>query len=216
MRNDRQQTILHVIVLRSYAYVWVRLLLMRECDLSAQDVDGYTVLHYVCERDDVEMLKALTVKIHSTVQYLNQKQLEKIDKNCQKAFRTSNKYGITPFMLACFKDAKKCIQYFYEQHQEICYEQVNQQDRFGDVCLHYAVARNNIKLAEFLFNQCCANVNGGNSDDTRLRPSPLDIALFNKNQCITDLLKQFNATTKLRLQRNTNNYESTEKATSTL
>ncbi|CAF1005919.1 unnamed protein product [Didymodactylos carnosus] len=133
MRNDRQQTVLHIIVLRSYAYVWIRLLLMRECDVSAQDVDGYTVLHYACERDDVEMLKALTVKPHPTVQHLNNEQLEKIAKNCQKAFRTSNKYGITPFMLACFKGAKKCIQYFHEQHQEICYEQVNQQVSFSSI-----------------------------------------------------------------------------------
>jgi tetratricopeptide (TPR) repeat protein len=52
------------------------------------------------------------------------------------------------------------------------------QDKFGDTCLHYAVARRNQVIIEKLINECHANVNGGD----RNRPSILDILQYNREQ----------------------------------
>ncbi|CAF1210642.1 unnamed protein product, partial [Didymodactylos carnosus] len=65
MRNDRNQTLLHISAIRLVPYVWLRLLLMRNIDPTAQDNDGYTAAHYAVEWNNVEILKALTVRCHS-------------------------------------------------------------------------------------------------------------------------------------------------------
>jgi len=52
------------------------------------------------------------------------------------------------------------------------------QDKYGDTCLHYAVARRNQILIEKLINTCKADVNGGDI----MRPSVLDVLQYNRTQ----------------------------------
>ncbi|CAF4815343.1 unnamed protein product, partial [Rotaria magnacalcarata] len=51
-------------------------------------------------------------------------------------------------------------------------------DKYGDTCLHYAVARRNESLVEKLINTHRADVNSGN----QMRPSALDIFQYNREQ----------------------------------
>ncbi|CAF1249031.1 unnamed protein product, partial [Didymodactylos carnosus] len=62
--------LLYMDVQYNLAYVWIRLFLMRGVDPCVQDTSGLTAAHYACERDDVEMLKALTLPFHANVKAL--------------------------------------------------------------------------------------------------------------------------------------------------
>ncbi|CAF2345544.1 unnamed protein product [Rotaria sp. Silwood2] len=174
MKNDHGQTVLHVLVIHAYPYVWIRLLMMRGCDTCAQDVDGYTAAHYAVERDDVEMLKALTLRFHSQVKPIPEERITAIHQQCINALSLKDKKGLTVFMLACCRESLKCLNYLIELN----INDSNLEDKCGDTCLHYAIARRNEILVEKLINTCKANVNGGN----QTRPSILDVLQFNREQ----------------------------------
>ncbi|CAF1332482.1 unnamed protein product, partial [Didymodactylos carnosus] len=188
--------LLHVGVIRSVAYVWIRLLLMRNVNPCTQDKDGYTPAHYAVERDDVEMLKALTVRFHSTVQVLEDTEITNIHHRCLQALAVREKFGgMTPFMLACKKQAEKCMRYI----RELGLAFVNEQDVYGDTALHYIVTRNNVALTNYLVDECGADSNGGDGQ----RPSPLDIALYTGNIEIQKKLKKHNGQSRCRIEKRT-------------
>ncbi|UJR27993.1 hypothetical protein I4U23_009251 [Adineta vaga] len=174
MRNDHGQSVLHILVIHAYQYIWVRLLLLRGCDTCAQDYDGYTAAHYAVERDDVEMLKALTLRFHPQVKPIPDEQITKIHEQCCRALVLTERNGLTVFMLACQHESLKCLDYLIEMNINNC----NLEDKFGDTCLHYAVARRNLKLVEKLLQQCKADVDGGQE----MRPSVLDVLQHNRAQ----------------------------------
>ncbi|CAF0822556.1 unnamed protein product [Rotaria sp. Silwood1] len=174
MKNDHGQTVLHVLVIHAHQYVWIRLLMMRGCNTCAQDIDGYTAAHYAVERDDVEMLKALTLRFHSQAKPIPEERITAIHQQCINALSLKNKQGLTVFMLACYHGSLKCLNYLIDLH----INDSNLEDKFGDTCLHYAVALRNQILVEKLINTCQANVNGGNPT----RPSILDVLQYNREQ----------------------------------
>ncbi|UJR21427.1 hypothetical protein I4U23_024513 [Adineta vaga] len=174
MKNEHDQTILHVLTIHAFPYQWVRLSLMRECDPCQQDNDGYTAAHYAVERDDVEMLKALTTRFSAQIQPFPVEQTIAIHESCLKALSIREKHGLTVFMLACQHESLRCINYLLELN----INDAHLKDHFGDTCLHYAVARRNEILVEKLVNQCNADVNAGE----RNRPNALDLVQFNREQ----------------------------------
>ncbi|CAF1085192.1 unnamed protein product [Didymodactylos carnosus] len=186
MRNEKDQTILHVAVIQSLAYVWIRLLLMREVDSCARDKDGYTAAHYAAEKDDLEMLKALTMKFHDKVKTLASSNVEKIYASCMEALTITEKS-------ACNKTAMKCVRYLHEQQP---HTNVNQTDIFGDTSLHYAIAHNHKNLTEFLVIECQCDINGGSEK----RPSPLDIAIFNQKAELVNFLLSKNGKSRFQIK----------------
>ncbi|CAF1278437.1 unnamed protein product [Didymodactylos carnosus] len=182
MKNGKGQSVLHVAVIHSFPYIWIRLLLMRRADPCTRDQDGYIPAHYAAEKDDLEMLKALTTRFHSNIKNLSTIQQNEICINCHKALAITDIFGRNVFMQACYKGAYKCVKYLQEQRS---IENVDRTDIHGDTPLHYVVAQNNKSLAEFLLIECAADANGGDEK----RPSPLDVALFNQNSELEELLK---------------------------
>ena len=89
-------------------------MLMRGCDICTQDFDGYTAAHYAVERDDVEMLKALTFRFHSQARPIPEEQIEKTHRECLRALTLKTNQGLTVFMLACYHESLKCINYLLE------------------------------------------------------------------------------------------------------
>jgi ankyrin repeat protein len=87
---------------------------MRECNPCYQDVDGYTAAHYAAERDDIEMLKALTTRFYSEIKLFSNQQITNIHENCLKALSIRQKYGLTVFMLCCQYQSIKCLNYLLE------------------------------------------------------------------------------------------------------
>ncbi|CAF1370987.1 unnamed protein product, partial [Didymodactylos carnosus] len=186
--------LLHVGVIRSVAYLWIRLLLMRYANPCSKDKDDYTPAHYAVERDDVEMLKALTVRFHPTVQILKDSDITNIHRRCLEALVIREKFGgMTTFMLACKNQAEKCMRYIHELGLAF----VNEQDIYGDTALHYIVTRNNVALTNYLIDECKADSNGGDEH----RPSPLDIALYTGNVEIQDKLKKHNGQSRCRIEK---------------
>jgi ankyrin repeat protein len=114
-----------VLVIHAYQYLWVRLLMMRGCDTCAQDSDGYTAAHYAIERDDVEMLKALTLRFHSQAKPISEEQITNIHQLSLKALTLRDKQGLTPFMLACHHESVKCLNYLIEININDCNLEVN-------------------------------------------------------------------------------------------
>ena len=88
--------------------------MMRGCDTCMQDIDGYTAAHYAVERDDVEMLKALTVRFHVQARPISEEQITLVHQQCLKALSLKEKLGLTVFMLACHHESLKCINYLIE------------------------------------------------------------------------------------------------------
>jgi ankyrin repeat protein len=86
---------------------------MRGCDPCAQDQDGYTPIHYAIERDDVEMLKALTTRFCSEIKLFSEEKIMMIHNDCLKAISIRQKYGLTGFMLACYQQSIKCLNYLH-------------------------------------------------------------------------------------------------------
>ena len=165
--------------------------MMRGCDTCAQDSDGYTAAHYAAERDDVEMLKALTMRFYSQVKPISEQQTATIHHQCLRALTLKNQAGLTVFMLACHRESLKCLNYLIELGLNDSDLQVSAfvtrrtyarifhvQDEYGDTCLHYAVARRNQILIELLIEKCNADVDGG--DVTR--PSILDVLQYNREE----------------------------------
>ena len=148
--------------------------MMRGCDSTIQDRDGYTAAHYAVERDDVEMLKALLVRFHSRIKPFSDEYVDQIHQRGLKALSLRNRQGLTVFMLACYHQSLKCLDYLLELN----INDVQLQDAFGDTCLHYAVARRNELLVKKLIEQCRADVNAGHC----VRPSVLDVLHFNREQ----------------------------------
>ena len=101
--------------------------MMRGCDTCAQDNDGYTAAHYAIQRDDVEMLKALTIRFHSQAKPISEDQVTAIHEQCLKALTIKEKQGLTGFMLACHHESIKCLNYLTElnindTHIEVKYD----------------------------------------------------------------------------------------------
>ena len=88
--------------------------MMRGCDTCAQDADGYAAAHYAVERDDVEMLKALTMRFFSQVKPISEQQTASIHQQCLRALTLKNQAGLTVFMLACHRESLKCLNYLIE------------------------------------------------------------------------------------------------------
>ncbi|CAF4412857.1 unnamed protein product [Didymodactylos carnosus] len=193
MRNDREQTLLHVVVIHLFQYVYVRLLLMRNADPCARDRDGYTPAHYAVEKDDVEMLKALTVRFHATIKAIPDTEVNSTHKRCRDALAICENRGMTAFMLACFKQAINCARYIHG----IQMDDADRRDIHGDISLHYAVGRNDMVMTVFLITECNANVNGGDEK----RPSPLDIATFNNHSELKEFLLKNNAKSRCLIKR---------------
>ncbi|CAF0841104.1 unnamed protein product [Adineta steineri] len=174
MKNEYGQTVLHLLTIHAYPYHWVRLLLMHGCDPCCQDNDGHTAVHYAVERDDLEMLKALTTCFNSRITSFSEEKTAAIHERCLKALSIRDKHGRTVFMLSCQYESIKCLNYLIELN----INDVNLKDNFGDTCLAYAVARRNEILIDKLINQCLADVNDGDKN----RPTALDILKFNREQ----------------------------------
>lgn len=105
---------LQILTIHAYPYHWIRLLLMRESDPCYQDADGYTAAHYAVERDDVEMLKALTVQFSSHTKPLPMEKVIAIHERCLQALSIREKHGLTVFMLACQHASLRCLDYLHE------------------------------------------------------------------------------------------------------
>jgi ankyrin repeat protein len=88
--------------------------MMRGCNTCSQDFDGYTAAHYAVERDDVEMLKALTVRFHSQAKPIPEERITEIHQQSLKALTLRDKQGLTGFMLACHHESVKCLNYLIE------------------------------------------------------------------------------------------------------
>jgi ankyrin repeat protein len=88
--------------------------MMRGCNTCAEDSDGYTAAHYAIERDDVEMLKALTLRFHAQVRPIPEEQITAIHDQCLKALSIREKQGLTGFMLSCHHESLKCLNYLIE------------------------------------------------------------------------------------------------------
>ncbi len=99
--------------------------MMRGCDTCAQDSDGYTAAHYAVERDDVEMLKALTVRFHSQAKAIPEEQIAAIHGQCLKALTLKEKQGLTVFTLACHHESIKCLDYLIENNINDSHLEVN-------------------------------------------------------------------------------------------
>ena len=99
--------------------------MMRGCDTCAQDSDGYTAAHYAVERDDVEMLKALTIRFYSQTKPIPEDQIIAIHNQCLKALTIRNKQGLTVFMLACHHESIKCLDYLIGLNINDCNLEVN-------------------------------------------------------------------------------------------
>ena len=168
--------------------------MMRGCDVRVQDSDGYTAAHYTVERDDVEMLKALTMRFSTQVKCFSEQYVNDVYEQGIQALSLRNHQGLTVFMLACYHGSIKCVQYLLELNINDAHRKVgvpmmlpidrmkstlplSLQDHLGDTCLHYAVARHNAALVELLLAKCQADVNGG--DETR--PSVFDVFQFNRD-----------------------------------
>jgi len=104
--------------------------MMRGCDTCAQDSDGYTAAHYAVERDDVEMLKALTVRFHSQARTIPDEQITEIHGKCLQALTLKEKQGLTPFMLACRHESIKSFNYLIELNINDSHLEVNQKKNF--------------------------------------------------------------------------------------
>lgn len=87
---------------------------MRGCDPCWQDNDGCTAVHYAIERDDVEILKALTVRFNSDVTWFPRETIDAIHEKCLKALTIRQKDGMTAFMLACYHQSLKCLNYLLQ------------------------------------------------------------------------------------------------------
>lgn len=92
-------------------------MMMRGCDVCTQDFDGYTAAHYAVARDDVEMLKALTVRFHSQARPIPEDQIERTHQECLRALTLKTHQGLTVFMLACYHESLKCLNYLIELNQ---------------------------------------------------------------------------------------------------
>lgn len=99
--------------------------MMRGCDTCAQDIDGYTAAHYAVERDDVEMLKALTHRFHAQARPIPEDRVTAIHEKCIKALSVRDKYGRSVFMLACYQESIKCLNYLIELNINDCNLEVN-------------------------------------------------------------------------------------------
>jgi ankyrin repeat protein len=89
--------------------------MMRECDPCCQDFDGYTAAHYAVERDDVEMLKALTTRFYSEIKAFSEQKITTIHERCLKALSIRQNQGLTVFMLCCRCQSIKCLNYLIDQ-----------------------------------------------------------------------------------------------------
>lgn len=87
---------------------------MYGCDPCCQDNDGYTPAHYAVERDDVQMLRALTTHFSPQIQVLPEKQMKDTYECCLKALSLREKNGLTVFMLSCQHESIKCLNYLLE------------------------------------------------------------------------------------------------------
>lgn len=171
--------------------------MMRGCDTSSQDRDGYTAAHYAAARDDVEMLKALTIRFHCRVKTFSDDYINQMHQRGLQALRLTTNQGLTVFMLACYHQSMKCLNYLLDLN----INDAQQQDQFGDTALHYAVARRNEDLVRKLLDQCQADVNGGSFG----RPSALDLVQFiREEQPMFDRAKE-NAIEQLLLSRHARN-----------
>ncbi|CAF1107105.1 unnamed protein product [Didymodactylos carnosus] len=104
LSSDVYGTLLHVAVINSFQYVYVRLLLMQGADPCAQDRDGYTPAHYAVEKDDVEMLKALIVRIHPDVKTFSESKDLDGDTTLHYAVARNN-LALTTFLITeCLAD----------------------------------------------------------------------------------------------------------------
>lgn len=84
---------------------------MFRCDPCCQDIDGYTAAHYAVQRDDVEMLKALTTRIAELIKLFSDEQKTIIHESCLKALSVRENRGLTVFMLSCYHGSIKCLDY---------------------------------------------------------------------------------------------------------
>lgn len=87
---------------------------MRDCDPCARDHDGYTAAHYAIERDDLEMLKALTVQFSSEIKVFSAEKITAVHETCLKALAIRQNQSLTGFMLACYHQSIKCLNYLIE------------------------------------------------------------------------------------------------------
>lgn len=87
---------------------------MLEWDPCCQDSDGYTAAHYAAERDNVEMLKALTTRFHSEIKIFSEEKTTLLYQRLLKALSLREKQGLTVFMLCCYHGSIKCLDYLLE------------------------------------------------------------------------------------------------------
>ncbi|CAF1331781.1 unnamed protein product [Didymodactylos carnosus] len=120
-------TLLHIAVINSLAYVWVRLLLVYGADPCAQDEDGYTPAHYAVECNDIAMLKALTMILHCHTKTLSDSEIVNVHQRCLNALVVREKSGgLIVSMLTCLKQAIKCVEYLHQLHMEQIETQVSE------------------------------------------------------------------------------------------
>lgn len=103
--------------------------MIRGCDLCAQDNDGYTAAHYAVERDDAEMLKALTMPFSSQVKSFAEHQVKNVYEKGIQALALRSHQGLTVFMLACYHGSLKCVEYLRtlninDAHQKVRMQRV--------------------------------------------------------------------------------------------
>ena len=103
-----------MVTTHAYQYPWIRVLLMHGYDPCCQDNEGYTSAHYAVERDDIQMLRALTTRFCSEIQPFPEQQRTATHERCLKALSLREKHGLTVFMLACQHESLKCLNYLIE------------------------------------------------------------------------------------------------------
>lgn len=110
---------------------------MRGCDTCCQDNDKYTAAHYAIERDDVEMLKALTMPINAEIKAFSEEQINTIHQRCLKALSLKQQQGLTAFMLCCRYQSIKCLTYLFELN----INDVNLQVNFSNKIFNFEVKK---------------------------------------------------------------------------
>jgi len=107
--------------------------MMRECNLCSQDNHGYTAAHYAVERDDVETLKALTTKLSLGNQVLSSEQITTIHKQALKSLTVRQNQGLTAFMLACYRQSFKCLDYLIQLEVNDVHLQVREKNQMNNL-----------------------------------------------------------------------------------
>lgn len=138
------------------------LLLSKGAKINHRKNDGYSILHYLCGKDEKsrDMLKHLLTK-------------DNINVNIQ------NKDGYSPLQIALTMDNQEAMQALMNAGAD-----VNLQDKYGKTVLHYAIKKDDIEMVRLLAQQKNTDFYLTDKEDL----TPLQIAYLGGNPFILQTL----------------------------